>query len=77
MSDSNPPSKRRFYHNLLDAYRLSARTYPALPWILLGTAAAIIAAIHRLEREYRTALFLLGCRDNAALRDNHALLLSP
>ena len=44
MSDSNPPGKRRFYHNLLDAYRLSARTYPALPWILLGTAAAIIGA---------------------------------
>ena len=44
MSDSNPPGKRRFYHNLLDAYRLSARTYPARPWILLGTAAAIIGA---------------------------------
>ena len=44
MSDSNPPGKRRFYHNLLDAYRLSARTDPALPWILLGTAAAIIGA---------------------------------
>ena len=41
------------------------------------STAAVIAAIHRLEREYRTALFLLGCRDNATLRDNHALLLSP
>ena len=39
------------------------------------SAAAVIAAIKRLEREYRTALYLLGCRDNAALRDNHALLL--
>ena len=39
------------------------------------SAAAVIAAITRLEREYRTALYLLGCRDNAALRDNTALLL--
>ena len=31
------------------------------------SAAAVIAAITRLEREYRTALYLLGCRDNAAL----------
>ena len=39
------------------------------------SAAAVSAAIARLEREYRTALYLLGCRNNAALRDNHALLL--
>ncbi len=39
------------------------------------SAAAVIAAIIRLEREYRTALYLLGCHNNAALRDNHALLL--
>ena len=41
----------------------------------IAAAAAVIAAIKRLEREYRTALYLLGCRDNTALRDNHALLL--
>ena len=39
------------------------------------SAAAVVAAIARLEREYRTALYLLGCRENAALRDNTALLL--
>ena len=39
------------------------------------SAAAVVAAIARFEREYRTALYLLGCRDNAALRDNTALLL--
>lgn len=43
MSESNPPGKRRFYQNVLDAYRLTKRTYPALPWMLLGTAAAVIA----------------------------------
>lgn len=43
MNESNPPAKRRFYRNLLDAYRLTARTYPAIPWILLGTAALVIA----------------------------------
>lgn len=35
---------------------------------------AVIMAIKRLEREYRTALFLLGCKDNIALRDNKELL---
>ena len=44
MSEKNPPAKRRFYQNVLDAYRLTARTYPALPWILLGAAALVIAA---------------------------------
>jgi len=43
MSEKNPPAKRRFYQNVLDAYRLTARTYPALPWILLGAAALVIA----------------------------------
>ena len=43
MSEKNPPAKRRFYQNILDAYRLTARTYPALPWILLGAAALVIA----------------------------------
>ena len=43
MSESNPPGKRRFYQNVLDAYRLTKRSYPALPWMLLGTAAAVIA----------------------------------
>ena len=42
MSESNPPAKRRFYQNILDAYRLTARTYPALRWMLLGTAAVVI-----------------------------------
>lgn len=42
MSDSNPPAKRRFYQGLLDAYQVSARTYPTIPWIFLGTAAALI-----------------------------------
>lgn len=42
MSEKNPPAKRRFYQNILDAYRLTARTYPALPWMLLGTAALAI-----------------------------------
>ena len=42
MSEKNPPAKRRFYQNILDAYRLTARTYPALSWMLLGTAALVI-----------------------------------
>lgn len=42
MSENNPPTKRRFYQNVLDAYRVASRTYPALPWMLLGVAAAVI-----------------------------------
>ncbi|MDO4642564.1 MAG: type 2 isopentenyl-diphosphate Delta-isomerase [Cardiobacteriaceae bacterium] len=40
------------------------------------SAQAVIQIIDQLAREYRTALFLLGCRDNAALRDNHHLLVT-
>lgn len=36
---------------------------------------AVIARIERVRREFRTALFLLGCRDCAALRGNTALFL--
>lgn len=36
---------------------------------------AVIAAIKRLEREYKTALFLLGCANNSALRDHQELRL--
>lgn len=35
---------------------------------------AVIAAIERLRREYRTALFLLGCPNNAALQHHQELL---
>ena len=34
----------------------------------LQSADAVIAVIERLKREYRTALFLLGCPDTRALR---------
>ncbi|MDO4776265.1 MAG: type 2 isopentenyl-diphosphate Delta-isomerase [Cardiobacteriaceae bacterium] len=34
----------------------------------LDSTKAVIAVIERLEREYRTALFLLGCPDTRALR---------
>lgn len=40
----------------------------------MHSTKAVIAAIKRLEREYRTALFLLGCRNNSALRDRLELL---
>ncbi|MBV7435467.1 type 2 isopentenyl-diphosphate Delta-isomerase [Cardiobacteriaceae bacterium TAE3-ERU3] len=40
----------------------------------MRSTEAVIAAIQRLEREYRTALFLLGCKNNAALRDHQELL---
>lgn len=39
------------------------------------STAAVIATIQRFQREYHTALFLLGCANNAALRRNNALIL--
>ena len=45
MSQTQPEAngkKRRFYHNITDAYTLTKRTYPKLPWILLGAFVAPI-----------------------------------
>ncbi len=36
--------KRRWYHNLFDAYRLAADAEPWLGWALLGTVLAVIGA---------------------------------
>ena len=36
---------------------------------------AVITAIEKLGREYKTALFLLGCKDNGSLRLNRQLIL--
>ncbi|MDC4233373.1 DUF4191 domain-containing protein [Actinomyces sp. B33] len=37
--------KRRWYHNMADAYRVTARTYPWVAWALIGSAAATVAVI--------------------------------
>ncbi|MCD4556938.1 DUF4191 domain-containing protein [Schaalia sp. lx-100] len=44
MSDKQPtPKKRRWFHNLRDAYTITARTYPWIGWAMGGSAAVIIA----------------------------------
>ncbi|WP_026459338.1 DUF4191 domain-containing protein [Schaalia vaccimaxillae] len=35
--------KRRWYHNLIDAYRVTARTYPWVGWLLGGVSVVVIA----------------------------------
>lgn len=51
MSENNTPKKRRWYHNLADAYRITKRTYPWIAWLLVGSAiltlclALVIAAL--------------------------------
>lgn len=47
--NSTPQKKRRFYHNLMDAYRIAARTYPWIGWLMIGvtvvaTALGVLAA---------------------------------
>ncbi|QWW18743.1 DUF4191 domain-containing protein [Schaalia sp. 19OD2882] len=43
MSEKTPsPKKRRWYHNLADAYTITARTYTWIPWALAGAALASI-----------------------------------
>lgn len=45
-AQSPAPKKRRFYHNYLDAYRVTSRTYPWIGWAMGGTAVVtMIAAI--------------------------------
>lgn len=43
----------------------------------LESPAAVVAVIRRLEREFRTALFLLGTANVAALQGNSRLLVNP
>lgn len=33
---SPKPKKKRWYHNIADGYRITKRTYPKLPWIMLA-----------------------------------------
>lgn len=43
MSENNAPAKkRRWYHNLADAYRITARTYPWIGWLLAASAVITI-----------------------------------
>lgn len=40
---TDTPKKRRWYQLLGDGYKIAKKTYPALPWILLGTFVAVLA----------------------------------
>lgn len=39
----SPMKKRRWYHNLADAYRITARSYPWLKWVLVAIVVVSIA----------------------------------
>lgn len=36
MSENTAPKKRRWYHNLADAYRITKRSYPWIGWAIAG-----------------------------------------
>ena len=42
-SKEKAPKKRRWYHNLADAYRITKRTYGWITWALIGAAVVMIA----------------------------------
>lgn len=37
------PKKRRWYHNLYDAYKITKRTFPWVSWLILGATIGVIA----------------------------------
>lgn len=42
VSKAAEPKKRRWYHNLADAYRITKRSFPQLPlWLILSTVAVV------------------------------------
>lgn len=50
MAEKNPTpaptaKKRRWYHNLADAYRVTQRSYPYIGWIIAGATVAAIALV--------------------------------
>ncbi len=38
-----PQKKRRWYNNLLDAYKITARSYPWIGWVLIACAVVLVA----------------------------------
>ncbi len=42
-NSSTPQKKRRWYNNVADAYRITARSYPWTPWLLVGIAVVVVA----------------------------------
>ncbi len=40
---SPTPKKRRWYHNIVDAYKITARSYPWIPWAFIGAIVVSIA----------------------------------
>ncbi|MCS4484262.1 DUF4191 domain-containing protein [Gleimia sp. 6138-11-ORH1] len=43
------PAKRRWYHNLLDAYKITKRSFPQLPWWLLLATVAVVGSVATLN----------------------------
>ncbi|MDO4258776.1 MAG: DUF4191 domain-containing protein [Actinomycetaceae bacterium] len=41
--NTSPPKKRRWYHNLKDAYTITARTYSWIGWAMGGLALVVLA----------------------------------
>ncbi|WIK64975.1 DUF4191 domain-containing protein [Gleimia hominis] len=37
-ANTSAPKKRRWYHNVMDAYRVTKRSFPMVPWFMLGGA---------------------------------------
>ena len=38
-----PQKKRRWYNNLVDAYKITARSYPWIGWVLIACAVVLVA----------------------------------
>lgn len=36
------PKKRRWYHNLIDAYKITKRTFPWIGWVILVSTVAVV-----------------------------------
>ncbi|MDO5034667.1 MAG: DUF4191 domain-containing protein [Actinomycetaceae bacterium] len=56
------PKKRRWYHNLIDAYKITKRTFPWVGWLILGitvlvTGAFVALAIWQKMNIFITILF--------------------
>lgn len=55
---SPKPKKKRWYHNIADGYRITKRTYPKLPWILLGAFLGTWAVFTLLGKVVFNVVFM-------------------
>ncbi|MDO5048973.1 MAG: DUF4191 domain-containing protein [Actinomycetaceae bacterium] len=53
------PKKRRWYNNLIDAYKITKRSFPWIGWVLLGSTVAVVGIFLAIAIWQNMNIFIL------------------